>query len=499
MASSILWYDLETFGINPSYDRITQFACIRTNEELEEIEDPIKLYCKPSLDYLPSPQACLVHGITPQVAHELGETEYNFAKKIHFEFSQPGTTVAGFNSINFDDEFIRFLFFRNLFDPYEREYANENSRWDIINLVRATHDLRPEGIVWPKDNNGMPVFKLEALTKANGLDHFSAHDALGDIRATIAVAKLIRTRQRKLYDWYFSHRKRESLKPVIDLPSRKMLLHTSSEYTTQHGCTTLLAPIGMDQANKNQLIAIDLRYDPERLLDLSAEEIRKLVFTKATELDEPRVPLVRIKLNHCPFLAPERVLSAEAAQRLGINRDECSRRADLIRGNPNLIQKLQAVFEIPMEFPSVEDPEASLYSGNFIPKPDRSKLKHLHELLVDPEKAEVARNFAQRSKFSDDRIPRLLLRFFARNFPETLKASERLKWRNYCAQKIQLPPAEGSAELADYRMLIQSFLDNPELPAPKRAVVHSLLDWKSFLEKELLAYDESALKFGSNP
>jgi len=190
MSNTILWYDLETFGLNPQYDRIAQFACIRTDENLEEIDEPIRIYCKPTLDYLPAPSACKVHGITPQMALELGIDEYDFALKIHEEFSVPGTTTAGYNSINFDDEFIRHLFYRNLLDPYEREYANGNSRWDLINLVRAAHDLRPDGIVWPQDNDGYPVFKLEALTKANGLLHESAHDALSDIRATIAMARL---------------------------------------------------------------------------------------------------------------------------------------------------------------------------------------------------------------------------------------------------------------------------------------------------------------------
>lgn len=225
---------------------IAQFACIRTDENLEEIDEPVKLYCKPSLDYLPSPAACKVHGITPQTAFELGLNEYDLSLRLLDEFSRPGTTVAGYNSINFDDEFIRFLFYRNLLDPYAREYANGNSRWDIINLVRAAHDLRPDGIVWPKDKDGTPLFKLEVLAKANGLVHASAHDALSDIRATISLARLVKTKQEKLYAWYFSHRKRESLKPLINLPARRMLLHTSAEYTSVRDCTTLVAPVGID-------------------------------------------------------------------------------------------------------------------------------------------------------------------------------------------------------------------------------------------------------------
>lgn len=495
MAASILWYDLETFGLDSRYDRIAQFACMRTDENLAETDEPVKLYCQPSMDYLPSPAACKVHGITPQTAYELGLKEYDFAVRLMKELSVPGTTAAGFNSINFDDEFIRQLFYRNLFDPYEREYANGNSRWDIINLVRATHDLRPDGIVWPKDNDGTPLFKLEALSKANGLVHDSAHDALSDIRATIAVARLIKTKQKKLYEWYFSHRRRESLKPLIDLPSRKMLLHTSAEYTSVKGCTTLIAPVGMDPSNRNLLIAIDLRFDPAQILTLSAEEIRQRVFAKAGERTETRVPLSRIRLNHCPFLAPLSVLTKNASENLGIDAELCAERLSIINQNPGLIQKLVAVFDEPMPPPESDDPDICMYSGGFFPDSDKAKLKRLHTLLgtedKNPDASKAAKKAFHKMKFLDERIPRLAGRLFARNFPETLSQSERLKWRDFCASRIQLPAREGSAELADYAHLVESELADPDLPAPQRAIIHALLDWKAYIEKEVLSYSGS--------
>ncbi|MDP2791130.1 MAG: exodeoxyribonuclease I [Rectinemataceae bacterium] len=498
MAASILWYDLETFGLDPRHDRIAQFACIRTDENLEEIEEPIMLYCKPSLDYLPSPAACKVHGITPQVAFELGLDEYDLSLRLLEEFSRPGTTVAGFNSVHFDDEFIRHLFYRNLFDPYAREYANGNSRWDIINLLRATQDLRPEGIVWPRDAEGKPIFKLEVLAKANGLVHDAAHDALSDIRATISLAKVVKSKQARLYGWYFSHRRRESLKPLIDLPARRMLLHTAAEYTSARGCTTLVAPVGIDPANRNLVIAIDLRFDPGELISLPAEEIRKRVFTKASELSQPRVPLSRILLNHCPFLAPVSTLTKEAELRLGVDKELCGEHLAFINGNPGLVQKLMAVFDEPMPPPASDDPELCLYSGGFTPNADRAKLAKFHEVLAARRKTSpdevrasgirAAKTQLQKMSFLDDRIPRLAGRLFARNFPETLSESERLKWRDFCAGRIQLPAREGAAELADYARLVETELADPELSAPKRAIVHALLAWKKHLEEEVLSW-----------
>ncbi len=492
MAASILWYDLETFGLDPRHDRIAQFACIRTDERLEEIDEPIKLYCKPSLDYLPSPAACKVHGITPQTAFELGLDEYDFSRRLLDEFSRPATTAAGFNSVNFDDEFVRQLLYRNLFDPYEREYANGNSRWDIINLVRAARDLRPSGVVWPMDGDGRPLFKLEILAKANGLAHDSAHDALSDIRATISIARLVKARQGKLYDWYFAHRRRESLKPLIDLSSKKMLLHTSAEYTSAQGCTTLVAPVGMDPSNRNQLIAIDLRFDPGQILSLSVEEIRQRVFAKAGERVEPRIPLSRIRLNHCPFLAPSSILTKEGAANLGLDKALCVERLALISANQGLVQKLIAVFDEPMPPPASDDPDLCLYSGGFFPASDKEKLSRLHLLLAarrdEPGGARAAKTAFHKMKFLDERIPRLAGRLFARNFPETLSESERLKWRDFCAGRIQLPASEGSAELADYAHLVESEMADPDLPAPRRAIVHALLEWKSYVEKEVLSW-----------
>ncbi|MHB9153499.1 MAG: exodeoxyribonuclease I [Spirochaetales bacterium] len=492
MASSILWYDLETFGIDSRHDRIAQFACIRTDEGLEEIDEPIKLYCKPSLDYLPSPAACKVHGITPQTAYELGLNEYDFSLRLLKEFSRPGTTAAGFNSINFDDEFIRHLFYRNLFDPYAREYANGNSRWDIINLVRAAHDLRPEGIVWPKDGEGNPLFKLEMLAKANGLVHDSAHDALSDIRATISLAKLVRAKQGRLFEWYFAHRKRESLKPLVNLPARRMLLHTSAEYTSIQGCTTLVAPVGIDPSNRNQLIAIDLRFDPGEILSLSVDEIRQRVFAKAEERTQPRIPLSRIRLNHCPFLAPVSTLGKEAEERLRLDKNLCAERLSFLNRNPGLTQKLIAVFDEPMAPPVSDDPDLCLYSGGFFPDSDKEKLGRFHSLLAAKRKStdglKEAKAAFQKMKFIDDRIPRLAGRLFARNFPETLGETERLKWRDFCAGRIQLPAREGAAELADYTRLVETELADPGLSAPKRAIIHSLLEWKRHIEEEVLSW-----------
>lgn len=487
MGKSFFFYDLETFGLEARYDRIAQFAGVRTDEDFEPTGERIILYCRPSPDYLPSPYSCLITGITPQAALEAGVREYELARRLQEELSVPGTTVLGYNSIQFDDEFLRNLFYRNFFDPYAREYRKGNSRWDLLDLMRAAHDLRPEGLVWPAGDDGSPIFKLETLAKANGVDQGSAHDAMHDVLATIGLCRLVKKRQPKLFDWYFSHRSRDALRPLVDLVSREPLVHTSAAYTSAKGCTTLVAPIALDPENRNQLVTLDLRFDPSEIVDLPVEELRRRVFTKAEELEIPRLPLSRIRLNRCPFLAPPSTLSPEAAARLGIDLEACAAHLEIIRREPDLIQKLVAVFEGPLGAEELKDPELRLYSDGFFPEEDLALFGKIHEALANLEPS-AAKAKAYRLHFQDERPAQMLRRFFARNWPETLGPSEAKRWRSFCAGRLQLPPLPGGSDLGTYAKIIGQKLENPATPARDKAILLSLLAYKSDLERQVFEF-----------
>ena len=491
MAPSILWYDLETFGLESRYDRIAQFASIRTDESLEELGDKTLLYCRPSPDYLPSPLSCLVHGITPQFAAANGLSDYEFAAALRAAMSAPGTTTAGYNSLQFDDEFVRSLLYRNLFDPYEREWRFGNSRWDLIDLMRAARDLRPEGLVWPEDEEGRPIFTLVALDRANGIPHESAHDASSDVAATIGLARLLRSRQPKLYEWYWTHRTRDALRPLVDLVDRAPLVHTAAGYTSERGCTTLVAPVAMDPENRNQLIAIDLRFDPTGIVGLDVEELRRRVFTKKAELDEERVPLVRIRLNRCPFLAPVSTLSPEAAGRLGIDVPACLHHLKIIKTEGELLQKMVAVFEMRESPEEMDDPELRIYSGSFFSDDDSRAFDKIHERIAGAGPA-AAKAALYRMKFDDDRPAQLLRRLYARNFPETMGEAEKAKWRSFCAGRLQLPPLPGATDLATYGKVIAQRLEKPDTPAREKGLLLELLAYKTALEKEIMDYSEKA-------
>ena len=475
MSSSLLWYDLETFGRNPFHDRIAQFACIRTNEDLEPISAGKVLYAKLSPDYLPDPRACLVHGIAPQTVIKEGLTEYEFAKAIKQEMAEPGTCVLGFNSVQFDDEFIRNLFYRNLFDPYDREWQNGNSRWDVINLFRAMRDLRPEGLIWPVKENGKPAFKLTDLSGANGIPHEKTHDALHDVDATIKLTFLVKSAQPRLYSWYWSHRTAESLRLLINVVGEDILLHTSAVYTSPYGCTAPILPISLLPGRKDSVIAVDLRQDIDALFNMTASEIRFAYYKSSEEYYEKKkagaldraqvelfpyfspgykVPLVEIKLNRCPFLAPWQILDDKSAEHLNIDKARCIEKMKKLRANPDLVQKIITIFSQVRNNTDTNDPDYTIYSGGFFSNTDKAALNALHNNLANQNPHDVVKT-CQLQPWEDKRIPEMLFRLNARNWPETLTEDELKKWRSFCANRILCPQIDSALDYNKYRRIIR--------------------------------------------
>lgn len=438
---SLLWHDYETFGANPVTDRPAQFAGIRTDLELNIIGPELTCYSQPFEDYLPNPEACLITGITPQEARRQGVKEADFARQIHAEFSAPQTCVAGYNSIRFDDEVSRHLFFRNFYDPYEREWKNGNSRWDLIDLARMTYALRPEGITWPEGEDGHTTFRLEKLSAANGLVHEKAHDAMSDVYATIALARLIKTAQPKLYDYAFSMRTKQALKLRFNFAEMKPLLHISSKFPVTLGCTALVVPLFVHPGNPNGVVTWDLRHDPRMLLSESVETLKRLLFTAASELapGEQRPALKTIHLNKCPMLAPAGTLKTLSVQRLQawqLDSGVMQAHLDWLLQNRAAIASLVSIFAALDDQDGDKDPELTLYSGGFFSAYDKSLMARVR--AARPENLEL-NAFA----FEDARLSELLFRYKARNFPEQLSEEEQSRWLSHC-QKRLLQPAAGS-------------------------------------------------------
>jgi exonuclease I len=300
--TTFFWHDYETFGSQPRRDRPAQFAGVRTDMELRELDAPATWFCRPPRDLLPDPEAVLLTGITPQRAVAAGLPEPVFAARIQAELGRRGTIGAGYNSIRFDDEVTRHLFWRNLMDPYAREYADGCSRWDLLDVMRCTWALRPEGIAWPTGEDGRPSFRLGLLAAANGLAHDAAHDALSDVRATIALARLVRARQPKLWGFALDLRHKENVRRQIG--AGRPFLHVSGRYPVERGCMAVAWPLAPHPVNRNEVIVWDLAEDPGILARLDAPALRRRVFGGAAELadGEARLPIKTIHVNRAPIV-----------------------------------------------------------------------------------------------------------------------------------------------------------------------------------------------------
>lgn len=527
---TFLWYDIETFGLNPRHDRIAQFAGVRTDTNLSVIEDPVILWCKLSDDYLPDPLSCMVTGITPQEVMEKGLAESEFIGKINAILSESGTCAVGYNTLRFDDEFIRHALFRNFLDPYKREYDKGNSRWDLIDLVRAAHDLRPNGITWPvKPDSGLPSFKLTDLTEANGIAHEDAHDAMSDVWATLELARLIKWRQPKLFSYYLNLRSKQTVKTMLPVPMGEPVVLTAAPFTRLSGCTTVVMPITASATNNNSIIVFDLTQDPEPLINASrafgelelirsredafrslAQDIQRAIHAK-DGLEEvlqradqhiceaadmlanlPRLitandQLLRIKgiskvsVNRIPFLSPMSVLTEEVAASLGIAIEACEEHRRRLLEHPMLAVHVRKAFDAD-QYPEVEDVDFSLYSGPFFNGGDAKTFSMIRS--TDP-----ATLWRTRLDFDDSRGHEMLWRYLCRNWPESLDEEQLRRWKSFCAQRLIQPPGEAQVSLQFYARKITERIRSRETPAADKELMMKLEEYgKQLCERIGLDY-----------
>ena len=471
------WFDYETFGTHPSMDRPAQFAGVRTDEHFNEIGEPLVIYCRQSDDYLPSPEACLITGITPQICNEQGLTEAAFIGRIHAELSQPGTCNVGFNNLRFDDEFTRHVLFRNFYDAYQHEWKDGNSRWDLIDVVRLTRALRPEGIHWPFNEDGTQNNKLENLTQLNGIAHEAAHDALSDVRATIALARLLKERKGRLFDFVFEHRDKHSAAKLLNLRDAEPVLHTSGRISGEFGNTTALLPIARHPRNNNCILCLDLRTDPTPYLELDAEELALRLFSPADELpdDMPRVPVKGVHLNKCPVLVPLSVLDPASEKRIGLDRATIAAHAAKFGQPESFLAALKDAYE-ENQFDDAPDLDASLYSGGFFTDSDKRAFERLRH--TDPAALSLDDVF-----FDDSRIPEMLFRYRARNYPATLNLQDQTDWQQFCAERLYSQYGDG---LATYFATLHA-LREQQPDKDKRDILDALSAYADELQGKLNA------------
>ena len=425
------FYDLETSGINPREARVMQFAGQRTDMDLNPIGEPHNILIKLSDDVVPEPDAILITGITPQKTIAEGITEAEFLKIFHAEVATPETIFIGFNTVRFDDEFMRFLHYRNFYDPYEWQWKDKRSRWDLLDLVRMTRALRPDGIKWPFDSQGKPANRLEMLTAVNGLDHQHAHDALNDVLASIALAKLIKDKQPKLFDYLLTMRDKKEIAKLV--MGNEPFVYSSGKFSALHEKTTVVATLAPHPNRSGAALVYDLRHDPEPFLGLSAEQLAECWRWKKDKT-ELQLPVKTLQFNRCPAIAPMAVLDEDSQARLALDKKQLQANVEKLRGAKNFVNTLFKALEMMDEMQQarfLEDEaevDSQLYEG-FFEDQDRTKMSMVRA-------AEPAELKNLEVVFRDQRLQTMLPLYKARNFPNSLTETDREVWQQFRERKL---------------------------------------------------------------
>jgi len=485
MPDTFLFYDLETYGSDPRRSRIAQFAAIRTDLDLNPIGTPISVFAKPADDLLPSPAATLVTGISPQAAMRDGIPEAALMALVFDEMSQPQTCSVGYNSLRFDDEFVRHGLFRNFFDPYEREWRGGNSRWDLLDVLRLMHALRPDGIQWPKRDDGATSFKLEHLATANGVREGDAHEALSDVRALIALAHRLKQSQPRLWDYALSLRDKRRAGQLLDVVAMQPVLHVSQRFPASRLCAAAVLPLARHPQFDSRVIVFDLDQDPAALLALDPDAIADRLYTPAADLPqgEQRIALKEVHLNRCPALVAWDHLREADLQRLRIDPVLVAERSAQLRAvGPALAEKVRRVFGSPRDHTPV-DVDASIYSG-FLGDGDK---RLCAEVRATPPERLGERSFG----FRDPRLAELLFRYRARNWPERLAAPERERWDDYRRQRLTIDQGWSEYTFDSFDAELAALRGAHAGDGAKLALLDQLDTWRRQLAEALPAAAEA--------
>lgn len=426
MAATFFWYDLETSGTDSIRDRILQFAGQRTDPDLNPIEAPIDLTVRPTQDALLDPDAMAITGLDPRRLEAEGCSEFELTEQVLGQFQRPETCVVGYNSLSFDDEFIRQTLFRNLRDPYAREWQGGNSRWDVLGLMRMAYALRPEGLTWAYKDNGRPSFTLVDLAVANGIEHVKAHDALSDIEATIGVAKLVKMHQPKLFSYFFSMRQKQNVIHQLYPLGKRPIVHVAPYYPAERRFITLLLPLIAHPRFPNTVVCWDLLYPPEEL-SASLHSVEALK-TRLTDLalggESPGRALQYLAINKSPLIAPYRTLGEEQAVTLGFDEK-------LINARVSQLQQMARLRDVLAEWLGQEqtresvDIDATLYSGGFLSRDDLQSFESARDSISRGEMP---------SLLDDGRVSRLIERCAARVLEGQVESPALERWRHFLTQ-----------------------------------------------------------------
>lgn len=415
-----LFYDYETSGRSEKFDQVFQFAAIETDENFNQLSQPIEFFCRPRRDVLPSPHAIKVNQIDISELNSKGLSEFEFSKKVADTLTGSGNQcIVGYNSKNFDNEFTRYLLYRNFQDPYAWSYLNGNSCLDIFDIICLGYSIDRLIDIQVNSGDGNDSLKLENLARWNGLDHDDAHNAVSDVYATIQLAKLVNERCPKLFKHALSLRNVNTTREIVNAQTGFFRSSVFNGYERRF--LSLHTRICDHPTINNSVICWNLLNDPLPILDLGAEEIRRQMYSKK-EYRTIGVGFDSLRLNKSPMV----VSFSEAEKNLVAEHGTCLRNLESVQRNMNSLTVLaRDVFTSIM--PEV-DPDADLYAGDYFGE-TRMDAAMCNAVRSDPL---TVNDLAFRSI----RLHRLFRRLKARNFFDQLTDPERDQFLSYCSEKF---------------------------------------------------------------
>ena len=396
------FFDLETTGISPAFDHPLQFAAILTDAEFREIER-VDLRCHLAPHVIPSPQALAVTGVRP---HQLLDPElpspFDFAQELTALVARWSPAIwTGFNSIRFDEEMLRQMFYQNLQTEIFATQFNGNTRFDIMTAVFAAFHRHPDLFDWPVDETGKVRFKLDRLAPLNGFEGHNAHDALGDVEATIHIARLIAQRAPSLWAELLANRDKSHVQARLEQFAPIELVGRFGGGPPQGiiGCLC-----GYAEKNPNQAFFFDVdSADPADLINATAEELSAAI--------EAQPSLIRfITVIKVPLLLDPVSVT-----------DEQHRRVRLIAEAPEFRERVAVVMAARKQArPAAELPplvEKQIFNG-FYNWSDKALLKEF-QAADWPRRQEIV------ASFGDARLRQLGRRLVASYAPALLSEEER--------------------------------------------------------------------------
>ncbi|PZF75864.1 exodeoxyribonuclease I [Aestuariivirga litoralis] len=413
---SFVFYDTETTGSNTFYDQILQFAAIRTDDALKEI-DRFEIRCRIQPHVLPAPGALLVTGVTLCQLSDPGlPSHFEMAAAIHAKLTEWSPAVfAGYNSLEFDEGLLRQAFYQSLLPVYLTNTGG-SSRLDILQLALATNEFAPGLLKIPERDDGVPTFRLDRLAPANGFLHPNAHDAMADVEATVFLAKTVKEGA----PWIWDHLLRMGQKAEALREAKASSVRLYTEFRFNKPNHWLVSAIDADPSNKGNVIAFNLAHDPAELLSVGDDSLRKWVLSK------PK-PLRTIKANSSPIL-----LNIDMAQGradiMKIGEGEIMRRAKALQESYELRHRLLKAYvetrEVYEDSPHIEE---QIYGG-FPGSGDTALMREFHRSSW-PARIEIA------SRFEDDRLRRIARRIVFNHRPDLFSEDMRQAFSKAIAQR----------------------------------------------------------------